>query len=125
MSRLYLLKLWASTIVFAPLLLCLWSLVHYRFNIDDLTMFPLFVAFGFSFSLPTFLLCWLVFEILKTKEIAPLFTKLVLCIASIVGATATLLMIGGAMIPNLITLYVIAIIISSLLSRIKSIEKLA
>jgi Sec-independent protein secretion pathway component TatC len=104
-----------------PLILCIQDIVSGNNNLNDAVGFYiLFVAFGFVYSLPVFLLYLLLFNLLIKKTASILIIKTVLNLTAIIGVFVTIKLIEGTMMtPTLALHYAIALIICSLIYKVK------
>jgi len=122
MNKLYPLQLWLTTIVVvAPVLIFFGSMIFdpsFLRDPNSLGVILLFIAFGLGYSLPTFLVSIIVFDIIARRIKSPLVIKMLLNFVSILGAFATFLIIGGSGAISGGLIYSTGIIISSLLFRV-------
>lgn len=121
-NKLYPLKVWLTSIVIiAPFLLFIGSMIldsSYYKNPDNYFILLLFIGFGLLYSLPTFLICYLTFEISSYKTNSPLLIKALFNVVCITGIFITFSLIGGSEITQDGFFYSASVIISSLIFKV-------
>jgi hypothetical protein len=114
------------TLLMGPLLLSstnLFSKPIQALAIGLRDMYDFMLVFSVLFSLPTLATYYIIFKLLKTKEISPVFSKLILILWTIIGLTTTMLIIGGSAANEIIIAYSASAIISGLLLRMDALKK--
>ncbi len=90
----------------------------------DLSLIPVFVVFGFVFSLPVFMISLIFFNLLIHRFSSNLLIKTILCIVSIIGVFITFAIIKGSMAFTMSLIYSGSVIISSTLFKIHGYKKI-
>jgi hypothetical protein len=110
-----------TTCIVGPILLLLGSGLYdsnYLKNPLNIGVVLLFIPFGMTFSLPTFLVVWLV-HLMVGQTLTPILMKLLLISVSIAGIFITFLLIDGSMSISYSWYYAISVILSGLILRVK------
>jgi hypothetical protein len=110
-----------TTCVVGPILLLLGSGLYdsnYLKNPINIGVVLLFIPFGMIFSLPTFLVVWLV-HLIVGQTLTPILIKLLLISVSIAGIFITFLLIDGSMAMSYSWCYAISVVISGLILQVK------
>ena len=119
-KRLFPVRLWLlTTIIVGPVLLCLASVLYdasFFNNAENLSVLFLFIPFGLAFSLPTFIVVWLVHFSLGGRY-SPIIMKWLLIFLAIIGVFITFAIIGGSITGTYSLIYAGAVIISGLILR--------
>lgn len=106
-------KNWITTLVLGAVI---FNSSNELFSLKDLLVTFLFSAL---FSLPTFILYFLLYDYLIKSNASTFFVKLILNILAIVCITITLNVIDGELLKDLSLIYGLSIIISSFLYKIE------
>jgi hypothetical protein len=121
-DRFFVLKLWLTTIIIAPFLggLIDYFFGYYRLSlIDIIEIYPIFLLFSFPFSVPTLILCYLVYFSYVKLNINHIIIKVFLILFSILGIIISFLYIGDTLTMPLILSYTITVIIAGFFLSIK------
>ena len=118
-NPLYPFKHWLTSLAIAPLLLFIFAALKSTINssADTFAYYILFVAIGFIWSFPTFIVYYFLYIFLVKKRTSPLLIKIILDIEAVLGMFITLKLTGGTAIPDMYAPYFIAIVISSFFYR--------
>lgn len=121
MNKSYPVKLWLTTVVTGPLLPAIYEVLRssQKDAASYLHIYPLFFLFGLFYSIPTFLLSYLVYNSMIKRTQSSLAIKTLLNLAIIAAVFLTFWIIGGSMAPTLSIAYSAAAVISSLFYKAK------
>lgn len=121
MTNTYPYKHWLTTLIVSALTIFFIDVISGNNNFNDaLGICMLFIIYGLLFSLPMFILYFLLFYILIRKVNSALIIKTILNTVTICGIYITIQLIGGTMMtPKLATYYSIILIVCSLFFKIK------
>ena len=117
-DKFYPLKVWLTTVVFiAPILLFVGNAIFdpaYFKNHDNFLIPFLFIGLGLVLSLPTLLLCYLVFSISSHKLNSSVLIKIIFIVVCVTGIFITFSLIGGSEAKVYSFFYSASVIISSI-----------
>jgi hypothetical protein len=121
LNKSYILKHWGATLGTAPFLPALYEAFFSSGKdwLEILGSYPLFLLFGFLFSLPSLFGYVLLFQLLLKPALPLLVKKLLLIGFAVLGISITFWLIKGSMAPTLGISYSLAAIITGLLFRLK------
>ena len=122
MNQDYLFKHWLATLVFAPFLTSAYTNILKIPNeliVDLLDIYPAALLFSIFFSLPTFLVYFLIFRLLIKHDMTPGATKVILIALTVLGISMTILTLVGSLSATLIFGYSMTSIISGCFFKIK------
>ena len=118
MNRFYAFKHWILTLIIAPLFLVAYQIYLAYPDVElkgIFEIYPVQLLFSILFSIPTFIIYYLIFSFLIREEFNPFFTKLILIGWTAFGITISLLILGGSLTEIFIYSYCISAIITGLL----------
>ena len=119
MKPFYAVKHWLLTLAIAPLPLIFYSLfVDHKDLSASLVYIPLVFTYSLLFSLPVFVLYFIVCSMIKTIQ-SPILTKVLLNTMVVAGIIATLFIIGGSAKFNILFYYSTMVFVCSLFLKIK------
>ena len=109
--------------IVGPVLLGLGSTLYdtgYLRNSANIGVIFLFIPLGIAFSIPRFMVVWLIYSSLSGK-FSPVLLKWLLVFLAVIGVFVTFSLIGGSMARTYSLIYAVAVIVSGLiLQRWKS-----
>lgn len=121
-NKLYPVQLWLTSIVFfAPVIFIIVELFNdtdYSGNSSNVGIFVLLILFGILFSVPTFLVTLLIYELAYHKISSAFLIQVLINTISIAGIFITLTLISGSMIPQLKIIYTASVILTSLVLKV-------
>lgn len=121
LNVLYVFKHWAATLFVSPFLLSLYGALSSGAGwVEIATFFPLFLSFGFMFSLPALLGSYLLFLFAKRKPWPVLYRKLLLIAFAVLNIAITFWIIGGSFAPVLGLAYAAGAILFGFVFRLGS-----
>lgn len=110
----YLLKLWISTLLLAPIIFGI-----YEYFIGDsknvltaIELSPILFIFSILFSLPTLIVAFIVNKLTSKQNFSFHKEKVINIVIAFLGIICTLLVIKGSLIPTLIPIYMISLSIA-------------
>lgn len=119
MKPFYAVKHWLLTLLIAPIPLVLYSLfIDHKDLSASLIYIPLVFTYSLLFSLPVFVLYFIVCSMIKTIQ-SPILTKVLLNTMVVAGIIATLFIIGGSAKFNILFYYSTMVFVCSLFLKIK------
>ena len=123
MKIIYPVKHLFATTLLAPLIYAIYDPLIFR-GTKVWDIYLIFFVSGVLFSIPMFLIYYLVYRGLNTTHLRQLLKKLLLNTSAIIGIFLTLKIIQGSMVNSLFFSYSIALIITSLLINMPRENKL-
>lgn len=114
-------QVWLTTIaIVAPLIITLHGVLqsNYHFSTVDVTFLFGTVPLGLIFSLPVFIIHYVLFIFLTKKRLKTLGIKLTLCITCLIGVFLTFHIIGGTSEHNFRILYSTSVILPSFIFKV-------
>src|SRR5438105_3640592 len=98
---------WLASLTIAPLLLFIFKAIRstIEYSGDTFGLYIVFVAIGFLFSFPTFVVYYFLYLFLVKKRTSPLLIKIILDAEAILGMFITLKLLGGSSISDLYAPY--------------------
>ena len=121
MDKNYVIKQWLVTLIIGRLFILLYaSSTSSKSQLTDtLSLYLIFFIFSLVFSIPTYLIYFLVFYFLVKKTTSIILIKIILDVIAIIGIFVTTVVIGGSMLVLNGLSYSLAIIISTLILKMK------
>jgi hypothetical protein len=129
LTRYYLLKAWLLIIMVTPLLLPITTIFYGRTNWHLYPIFCFFgILYGLVFSLPTFILCCLIYQLIITRLTSTYLIKSLITSLALIGMLTTIYLWYGSlgysrgnnyMSLSLSVMYSITTIVFGLLTPIK------
>jgi hypothetical protein len=118
----FILKHWGATLGLAPVIVGIYeTLIERNMSpLEFLVYYPLYLLFGFLFSMPALLLYYLLFHVLATKQLSTLVQKLILISFSVFSIAFAFWLIKGKAVFELGIIYSIAAIFSGCILKLKS-----
>lgn len=123
----YLFKHWIGTLLLGSLAIVRPKNMNFNssvfYEIQDIFLNFVFVTgIGLIISVPTFLLCALLFKIASEKSVNTLATKLLIILTTIFGIFLTFLLIFDSFFVDATSTYVLAALISGMVFKLKKSE---
>jgi len=116
MNRAYIYLTWIATVVGAPFLIAIYSMIFGKgsSNSDAWELFPFVLFFGLFLSLPSLGIYVLFFELLKNKVLSANIMRFMLLLLSVFLISISFWLLGGSLALWLATAYVLASVLASL-----------
>lgn len=122
-NRYYPLFLWLTTLAISPVLLAIAEGIYEGSVINltgTLSLFPLFILFGLLFSIPCFVVVYILFKLLSGKMRSLFWLKMVVNIFCVICIWLTFRIIEGSMVPGLTVAYSAGVVLASSIVRVTS-----
>ena len=112
MTKLFVLRLWISSIVIAPVLLK-FSISSFDFSYF-IQIFLVFLLFSIPFSIPAVLVVFIIGQLLEKTKLHPITIRVLIVTISVCAASFSLHLVGGSMIHEVMIAYSSAILLSGI-----------
>jgi hypothetical protein len=117
----YLFKHWFATLTLAPLISVIINLLFIPNSnkiVGLLEVYPITVIFGFIYSVPTYIIYFLVYHILGSKNINIKTSKLILITLAVIGIIVSFSITLNNREPEITIAYILSSIISGVILKL-------